>query len=190
MICGVLALQGAFRLHIDKLTGIGVQAIEVRTPAQLDEADALVVPGGESTTMSMLLESSGLFDPLAQRIDDGMAIFGTCAGLILLASSIEVGRPDQRSFGRLDFKVRRNGYGRQQESFEADLDTTLFDAALPAVFIRAPRIMETGSEVETLSVDHRDDPVLVRQGNALGAAFHPELVADDRLHRFFIELAA
>lgn len=190
MTFGVLALQGAFRLHADKLLNLGVDVVEVRTPEQLDDVEALVLPGGESTTMSMLLESSGLFEPLAERLSTGMAIFGTCAGLILLSTEIQDGRSDQRSFGRLDVSVRRNGYGRQVESFEAELESSIFEEPLPAVFIRAPRIMSVGADVETISVDHRGDPVLVRDGNALGAAFHPELVDDDRLHRFFVELAA
>lgn len=190
MIFGVLALQGAFRLHRDKLVSLGVEAVEVRTPAQLDGVDALVVPGGESTTMSMLLESSGLFDPLDERLSQGMPVFGTCAGLILLSTDIEDGRHDQRSFGALDVAVRRNGYGRQVDSFEAELATELFAEALPAVFIRAPRMTRTGENVEILACDHRGDPVLVKQGKALGAAFHPELVEDSRLHRFFVESAA
>jgi len=186
---GVLALQGAFRAHADKLTELGVDVREVRLPDHLDEVDALVMPGGESTTMSMLLESSGLFDPLADRLDDGMAVLGTCAGLILLSSDIEDGRADQRSFGRLDLAVQRNGYGRQIESFETDLETTVPDEPVHAVFIRAPRIVRAGESVEVLA-HARGDAVLVRSGNALGASFHPELATDTRIHRLFLDSVA
>lgn len=189
MTIGVLALQGAFAAHCNKLTELGVDSSEVRTPDDLEGIDALVLPGGESTTMSMLLESSGLFDPIAARIDDGMAVFGTCAGLILLASEIEDGRPDQRSFGRLDISVQRNGYGRQLDSFETELTTTVADEPLHAVFIRAPRITRTGETVEVLATV-RDVPVLVREGNVLGASFHPELANGSRIHRLFVDSIA
>ncbi len=183
---GVLALQGAFRAHRQKLVELGVESSEVRTPGDLESVDALVMPGGESTTMSMLLESSGLYEPLAARITDGMAVFGTCAGLILLSTEIEDGRPDQRSFGRLDIAVQRNGYGRQLESFETELETTVTDEEIHAVFIRAPRITRTGEGVEVLATV-RDEPVLVREGNALGASFHPELANGSRIHRLFLD---
>jgi 5'-phosphate synthase pdxT subunit len=186
---GVLALQGAFRAHAEKLTELGADVAEVRQPAHLDAVEALVMPGGESTTMSMLLESSGLFDPVAKRIDDGMAVFGTCAGLILLAAEIEDGRPDQRCFGRLDITVQRNAYGRQIESFETDLATTVTDDPIHAVFIRAPGISRVGETVEVLATS-RDQPVLVRNGNALGASFHPELSGDTRIHRLFLDSVA
>ncbi|MFT7475609.1 MAG: 5'-phosphate synthase pdxT subunit [Verrucomicrobiales bacterium] len=189
MTIGVLALQGAFRAHADKLTELGVDVIEVRLPGHLDEVDALIMPGGESTTMSMLLESSGLFDPLARRIADGMAVFGTCAGLILLAEEIEDGRPDQRSFSRFDITVQRNGYGRQIESFETQLETTVTDDPVHAVFIRAPRIIRLGPDVEVLATE-RDDAVLIRTGDAMGAAFHPELANDARIHRLFLDSIA
>lgn len=186
---GVLALQGAFRAHRQKLVELGADSSEVRTPEDLESVDALVMPGGESTTMSMLLESSGLYDPLAARILDGMAVFGTCAGLILLSAEIEDGRPDQRSFGRLDVAVQRNGYGRQLESFETDLETTVTNEEVHAVFIRAPRITRTGEGVEVLATV-RDEPVLVREGNALGASFHPELANGSRIHRLFLDSVA
>lgn len=189
MKVGVLALQGAFQAHADKLNELGVDVVEVRQPAHLDEVDALVMPGGESTTMSMLLESSELFDPLATRIADGMAVFGTCAGLILLSTDIEDGRPDQRSFGRFDIAVQRNGYGRQIESFETDLDTTVTSDPIHAVFIRAPRIVRLGDHVEVLATS-RDDAVLIRSGNALGASFHPELASDTRIHQLFLDSVA
>jgi len=186
---GVLALQGAFDAHAQKLQGLGVETREIRTVAELDDVSALIMPGGESTTMSMLLESSGLFDAISSRLADGMGVFGTCAGLILLAATIEDGRSDQRCFGRLDVTVQRNGYGRQVDSFETEIDIDGLESPAHAVFIRAPRIVETGSEVDVLATA-RGDAVLVRQGNALAAAFHPELSEEDRLHRLFLETIA
>jgi len=187
---GVLALQGAFRAHIQAVQELDQQAVEVRTPDELDQVEALIMPGGESTTMSMLLDSSGLFDPLATRLSAGMPAFGTCAGLILLAAEIEDGRPDQRSFGALDISVLRNGYGRQIESFETELDVTGLNEPMSAVFIRAPRITRVGEDVEVLATNDLDEPVIVRSGRVLGAAFHPELSADRRLHRLFVESIA
>jgi 5'-phosphate synthase pdxT subunit len=184
---GVLALQGAFRAHVERLTELGVAAREVRTPAQLDGVDGLVMPGGESTTMSMLLTTSGLFDQIKARAADGMAVFGTCAGMILLATEVLDGRPDQRSFGAIDLTVRRNGYGRQLDSFETDLDVAGLDRPFHGVFIRAPRVESAGPAVEVLAT-HGGDAVLVRQGRVMAAAFHPELTADPRLHERFVEL--
>jgi 5'-phosphate synthase pdxT subunit len=184
---GVLALQGAFSEHAASLDALGAHAVLVRSPSDLAGLDAVVLPGGESTTMSMLLESSGLADALAERLDDGFAAFGTCAGLILLAREVADGRPDQRSFGVLDVGVVRNGYGRQRDSFEVALDVPVIGAEpFPGVFIRAPRITHIGADVTVLaSVD--GDPVLVRQGPILAAAFHPELAGDLRLHHLFLE---
>lgn len=183
---GVLALQGAFDAHARVLTALGVEAAEVRTVAQLDTVDALVLPGGESTTMSMLLERSGLFDPIAARLEGGMAAFGTCAGMILLARTIADGRADQRCFAAIDLAVRRNAYGRQVDSFETDLDVSTLDAPLHAVFIRAPGVESVGPAVEVLAaVDGR--PVLCRQAKVMVASFHPELSDDDRLHRQFVD---
>lgn len=191
MTIGVLALQGAFRSHIAVLQRLGIVGKEVRMIDDLADVDALIMPGGESTTMSMLLESSGLFDAIDARLDEGMPVFGTCAGLILLATDIEDGRPDQRSFARLDIGVQRNGYGRQIESFETDLDTTIFPGEpVHAVFIRAPRVVRAGSGVEVLARDQNEDPVLIRSGSVLAAAFHPELSDDDRIHRYFVETIA
>lgn len=189
MTVGVLALQGAFRAHLSKLKLLGVEATEVRVPEDLEGVTGMIIPGGESTTISMLLESSGLYDALAERIDAGMAVFGTCAGLILLSQNIEDGRADQRSFGRLDVDVQRNGYGRQIESFETELETTVTLEPFHAVFIRAPRISRVGEGVEVLA-ESRGEPVFVRQGNALGAAFHPELSQDLRIHHLFLESIA
>jgi pyridoxal 5'-phosphate synthase pdxT subunit len=183
---GVLALQGAAGAHSRALAELGAHPVEVLTPDDLDGVDALVLPGGESTTMSMLLATAGLFDPLAERPAAGMPVFGTCAGMILLASEVLDGRPDQRSFGTVDLAVRRNGYGRQVDSFETDLDVADVDGGpFPAVFIRAPLVTATGPGVEVLAtVD--DHPVLCRQGNVLVASFHPELSDDGRLHELFL----
>jgi 5'-phosphate synthase pdxT subunit len=183
---GVLALQGASARHGAVLRHLGAEPIDVRRPEHLAAVDALVLPGGESTTMSMLLESSGLFPAIAERLADGMPAFGTCAGLILLGGEILDGRPDQRSFGVLDIAVQRNAFGRQIDSFEADLDVTGIDGPpLHAVFIRAPVIDRVADDVEVLAaVDGR--PVLCRQGPVLAAAFHPELGDDPRLHELFL----
>jgi 5'-phosphate synthase pdxT subunit len=183
---GVLALQGAFAAHAEVLTRLGADVREVRVPADLNEVAALIMPGGESTTMSQLLESSGLFDALSDRLSDGFRVFGTCAGMILLARTVIGGRPDQRSFGAIDISVERNAYGRQVDSFEVELEVSGLDDPFPAVFIRAPRICELGPAVETLAV-HEGSPVLVRQGTVLAASFHPELTGDGRLHALFLE---
>jgi 5'-phosphate synthase pdxT subunit len=187
---GVLALQGAFALHQQRLHELGVRAPLIRTPAQLATVDALVIPGGESTTMSRLLDTSGLFDPLAGRLDDGLAVLGTCAGMILCATEIIDGRPDQRSFGVIDIAVRRNGYGRQLDSFEADIELAdgVRAGAGPfhAVFIRAPLVERVGPDVEVLAA-HDGAPVLVRARRCTVAAFHPELTHDTRVHRLFVD---
>ncbi|MEY2476104.1 MAG: pyridoxal 5-phosphate synthase pdxT subunit [Actinomycetota bacterium] len=187
MKIGVLALQGAVREHTQVLAELSAEPVEVRGPEHLAGIDALVMPGGESTTMSMLLESSGLFEPLRERLHDGMPAFGTCAGMILLATDVLDGRPDQRSFGVLDAAVRRNAFGRQVDSFEADLDIdSLGGGPFRAVFIRAPVVERTGAGVEVLAtVDGA--PVLCRQGAVLAAAFHPELSGDFRLHQLFVK---
>lgn len=191
MKVGVLALQGAFARHLACLRSLGAEPREVRTAADLAEVDALVMPGGESTTMSVLLESSGLFDPIADRLAAGMPTLGTCAGMILLGTEILDGRPDQRCFGAVDISVRRNAFGRQVDSFEADLVLPdLPGPAFRAVFIRAPFVERTGSAVEVLAtVDGH--PVLCRQGAVTVAAFHPELTPDLRLHdRFLKEISS
>jgi pyridoxal 5'-phosphate synthase pdxT subunit len=184
---GVLALQGAFAAHQQRLAELGVATRQVRTPADLDGVGALVMPGGESTTMSMLLTSSGLFDPIAARLAEGMPVFGTCAGMILLATEVLDGRDDQRSFGAVELTVRRNGYGRQVDSFETDLEVRGLPADEPfhGVFIRAPRVEAVGRHVEVLA-EHEGVPVLVRQGPVLVASFHPELTLDHRLHELFV----
>ena len=183
---GVLALQGAFARHAAMLRALGAAPAEVRTPGQLADVDALVLPGGESTTMSMLLETSGLFDPVAERLAAGMPAFGTCAGMILLGAEILDGRGDQRCFEAVDVSVRRNAFGRQVDSFETDLSVAGLDGELHATFIRAPFVERAGAAVEVLAtVDGH--PVLCRQGAVLVAAFHPELGDDARLHELFLE---
>ena len=187
MKVGVLALQGAFAAHAAVLRALDAEPREVRTTDDLDSVDALVLPGGESTTMSMLLETSGLFDPIATRLADGMPALGTCAGMILLGSAILDGREDQRCFGAVDIAVRRNAFGRQVDSFEADLVLGELDGGpFRAVFIRAPFVERTGPDVEVLAtVDGH--PVLCRQGSVTVSAFHPELSDDLRLHDRFLK---
>ena len=194
MAIGVLALQGDVREHVAALGDLGEEAVLVRRPADLAGLGGIVLPGGESTTLSMLLESSGLFGPLAGALDAGLPAFGTCAGLVLLSSEVLDGRPDQRFFGRLHCTVRRNGYGPQVNSFETAVAATGVlddDGPLPAVFIRAPVVVEVGPEVEVLAVLSRGDggpasPVVCRQGPVLATTFHPELTGDRRLHRIFL----
>jgi pyridoxal 5'-phosphate synthase pdxT subunit len=200
---GVLALQGDFREHVELLRALGAEAFEVRGPAELERAQALVLPGGESTTMSLLLESSGLLLPLSERLAAGMPAFGTCAGMILLATEILDGRADQHHFGVIDISVRRNAFGRQRESFEADLDVDGLAGPLHAVFVRAPVVERAGPGVEVLATITMDGhgggealgagdsrvqkPVVCRQGQVLVTSFHPELAADPRLHELFLQ---
>jgi 5'-phosphate synthase pdxT subunit len=183
---GIVALQGDVREHAETLAELGAEPVAVRRPADLAGVDAVVLPGGESTTMSLLLQSGGLFEPLAERLAAGLPAFGTCAGMILLAGDLLDGRPDQLVFGAIDLAVRRNAFGRQVDSFEADLSVTgLAGGPFPAVFIRAPVVERAGPAVEVLAtVDGR--PVLCRQGPVLVSAFHPELSGDFRLHQLFL----
>lgn len=184
---GVLALQGGSRAHLRSFAALGLSAVAVRSASSLADVDRLVIPGGESTTISMMLERNDLFDPLAERIGAGMPVFGTCAGMILLASQISDGRDDQRCFAAIDLVVRRNDYGTQRESFETSVDVPLVGAApFPAVFIRAPGVVAVGPDVEVLA-SHRGTPVVCRQGPVLVCSFHPELSSDLRLHRLFCE---
>jgi pyridoxal 5'-phosphate synthase pdxT subunit len=184
---GVLALQGAFREHREVLDALGVDAVEVRTPQHLNGVDVLFLPGGESTTMTKLLDTSGLRAPLGAALADGLPVFGTCAGLIVLARET----PDQHGvvappvFGTLDCTVARNGYGTQRDSFEASLRITGIEGTFPGVFIRAPVIDSVGADVEILAA-HDDRPVLVRHGPIWAATFHPELSGDLRLHQQFL----
>lgn len=190
MRTGVLALQGAFREHRELLESLGVTVTEVRTPEQLASVDALVIPGGESTTMAHLLESSALRGPLAAAIAGGLPVLGTCAGLIVLAREVLDGRPDQVPLGAIDITARRNAYGRQRESFEADLRISGLDGPdFRGVFIRAPAIERVGDAVTVLA-EHNDRPVLVREGPVWVTTFHPELAGDSRLHERFLEEVA
>ena len=188
---GVLALQGAAALHAEAVSALGATAVEVRDPAHLAGVEALILPGGESTTLSRLLVTSGLFDSLGERLAAGMPAFGTCAGMILLASLVLDGRPDQRSFGAVDVDVRRNAFGRQIESFETSLPVAgLPGGDFPATFIRAPVVERVGQGVDVLAtvpgVGAEPRPVLCRQGPVVVSAFHPELSGDLRLHQQFL----
>jgi 5'-phosphate synthase pdxT subunit len=197
---GILALQGDVREHARVLGELGVDTRPVRRPEDLEGLEGIVLPGGESTTLSLLLQSSGLLSPLGQALESGLPAFGTCAGLVLLARRVLDGRPDQVGFGVLDCTVRRNGYGRQLDSFETLLQASPLsvatgqpDTPLPAVFIRAPVIESVGPEVEVLATlagdgDDPDVPVACRSGSVLVSAFHPELTADRRLHRLFVAM--
>lgn len=182
---GVLALQGDVREHIRLLESLGVGAVGVKRPEQLETIDALVIPGGESTTIGKMAARFGLLGPMRHAIDEGLPVYGTCAGMILLAGAVTEG--DQPLIGALDVVVRRNAFGRQNESFEAELDVTGLEAPFHAVFIRAPWIEKVGSEVEVLAVVG-DHPVMVRQGPILATSFHPELTGDGRIHRMLLDL--
>lgn len=187
---GVLALQGDVREHLKTLRGCGADAATVRTAAELESVDALVLPGGESTTMSRLLQVFDLEMPLRERLAGGMPTLSTCAGLILMSREVLDGRPDQISLGILDIRVRRNGYGRQVESFETDLPVgPLGVAPFHAVFIRAPLIENAGTDTEVIA-SLGDNPVAVVQGPHMGLCFHPEMTDDSRLHQLFLERAA
>lgn len=189
MRVGVLALQGDVREHLQAFARCGVDAEPVRLPDELGRVDALVAPGGESTTMSRLIGAFGLGEPLRRRIEVGMPCLATCAGLILLSRSISDGRPDQLALGAFDLEVRRNAYGRQLASFEADLQVSALGAgAFPGVFIRAPRIDAVAPGVEVLAT-HDGEPVAISQGASMGLTFHPELSGDDRFHRLFLDIA-
>lgn len=187
---GVLSLQGDVAEHVAVLSALGAAVIKVRTLDALDGVDALVLPGGESTTIAHLLQTSGLRDALALKLKEEMPVLGTCAGLILLSEEILDGRSDQWSYGALSVSVRRNGYGRQIASFESELDVQGV-GKVPGIFIRAPRIERVSEEVEVLAtLDHADGagehPVLVRQGHVWGLSFHPELSSDTRVHELFL----
>jgi 5'-phosphate synthase pdxT subunit len=192
---GVLALQGDVREHVAALAALGEPAALVRTPGDLRGLDGLIIPGGESTTLSLLLESSGLFEPVAGTLDEGLPVFGTCAGMIMLAAEVLDGRPDQRRFGVIDLTVRRNGYGRQQASFECELEVgRVAGGPVHAVFIRAPVVERAGGGVEVLARlpagpgegSTPQPPVVCRQGAVLVTSFHPELTGDRRLHQLFV----
>jgi 5'-phosphate synthase pdxT subunit len=187
VLVGVLALQGAFDAHARRLAELGVESRLVKDISDLDGLDGIILPGGESTTMSNLLVASGLGVVLTSRLHDGLPVFGTCAGMIMIAHTIHDGRPDQISLDAMDIKVRRNGYGRQSDSFEQDISITSLDSPFHALFIRAPIIESIGSDVEVLA-SVGEHPVLVRQAQALASSFHPELVSDLRVHEIFLSM--
>ena len=191
MNIGILALQGAFAAHQRVLTDLGASVTLVRGVEDVNDLDGIVLPGGESTTMSMLLDSSGIAAPLRERVRNGFPVFGTCAGLILLAEKIIDGRADQQQLGGLAITARRNGYGRQIDSFESSISICEAENtfAMNGVFIRAPRIEEATGDVEVLGTVN-GDVVLVRQGNILGATFHPELSDDHRVHEMFLKMVS
>tara|TARA_B100000686_G_scaffold352358_1_gene454072 strand:- start:1787 stop:2362 length:576 start_codon:yes stop_codon:yes gene_type:complete len=186
---GVLALQGAFKLHVQALKRLGVEAIEVRTLENFEASQALIIPGGESTTMSFLLESSGIFEALQERSNNGMPILGTCAGMILLSSKITDGRNDQKPLKLIDIEVRRNGYGRQIDSFESDLMIKGFENFFKGVFIRAPLVESVGENVDVLA-ELNGQPIMCRQESTIVTSFHPELADDDRIHAEFLEMVS
>ena len=192
-LIGVLALQGDVREHENALASCGVATRRIRLPADLDGIDALVVPGGESTTMSNLALRWGLMEPLRARVGEGMPAYGSCAGMIMLADRLEGGRPDQQTIGGLDVTVRRNAFGRQVDSFEADVQIlALGPTPIHAVFIRAPWVEQAGESVQVLgtiaSGDAASRIVAVRQGHLLATSFHPELTGDPRVHQYFVEM--
>lgn len=186
MRVGVLAFQGDVREHVRMLDGLDVEAALVRTPAQLDAVDGLIIPGGESSVIDKLARQFGVRDRIRERIADGMPVFGTCAGLILLADEVLDAAPGQESFGGLDIAVRRNAFGAQTESFETDVTVDGLDAPpIRASFIRAPVVERVGPDVQVLT-RVGDRVVAVQQDHLLGVAFHPEVNGDDRLHARFV----
>ena len=187
MKVGVLALQGVVREHIRSLGDCGVTATSVRRPEEIASIDALVIPGGESTTIAKLARSFGVFDLIAERIRSGMPVYGSCAGMILIANKVLDAIEGQETFGGIDAVVRRNAFGRQVDSFETDLQFEgITDHPVRAIFIRAPWVESVSHEVKVLaSVDGH--PVAIRQGNLFATSFHPELTGDNRVHRYFID---
>jgi 5'-phosphate synthase pdxT subunit len=179
---GVLALQGDFREHGRVLADLGATPVEVRTVEELAEVDCLIVPGGESTTIAKLARADGLVEPIRERVLRGMPVLGTCAGMIVLAERVEGGEP---LFALMDITVRRNAYGRQVDSFEADLDVEGIEHPVRGVFIRAPIVQDVGERARVLAV-HEGHPVVLEQANLLVASFHPELVGETGLHRYLL----
>ncbi len=184
---GVLALQGAVREHVEAIRSVGAEPVIVRLPADLEGLDALILPGGESTTMRRLIDRYGLREPIRNMAAAGRPMLGTCAGMILLARSITDG--DEPVLGVLDIAVQRNAYGRQLDSFETDVEIPAIGAEpLHGVFIRAPVVADAGQQVEVLARDEGGRPIAVRQGKVIATAFHPELTGDRRLHRLLLEM--
>jgi 5'-phosphate synthase pdxT subunit len=185
---GVLAVQGDVREHVRVLTSLGAQAHGIRRPTELTDLDGLVIPGGESTTMDKLVRAFDLFDPLRALIAGGLPVYGSCAGMIMLADRIAEGRPDQQTLGGLDITVRRNAFGRQVDSFEEDIDFVGLDGGpVRAVFIRAPWVEDAGDGVDVLA-RAAGRIVAVRQGALLATSFHPEVTGDARVHELFVEM--
>ncbi|MEY4693261.1 MAG: hypothetical protein RL437_541 [Actinomycetota bacterium] len=185
MRVGVLALQGDFREHIAALSAVGVEAIAVKTAAEINSVNALVLPGGESTTIAKLARIFDVFDLIKEKIKDGFPVYGSCAGLILLSDRILDGIEGQETFGGLNITARRNAFGRQVDSFEGEIEFAGL-GKLNGVFIRAPWVEQVGSGVEVLATSH-GHPVAVRQGSILATSFHPELTEDHAVHRYFVE---
>jgi len=190
MKVGVLALQGDVREHFVSLQEVGANPITVRRLSELESIDALVIPGGESTTIALLAQTFHLFEPIQKRIAEGLPVYGSCAGMILLADRVLDATENQKTFGGLDITLRRNAFGRQVDSFESDLNFRGIDGELRAIFIRAPWVEQVGPNVEVLAsvnVHGTEHPVAVRQGAVLATSFHPELTNDYRIHRYFLE---
>ena len=189
-LIGVLALQGDVREHVRALHAAGARATSVRRPDELESVDGLIIPGGESTTMWKLAVIFEMMEPLRKRISGGMPVFGSCAGMIMLADRLLDGVAGQETLGGIDMTVRRNAFGRQVDSFEADIPVTgVPGPALRAVFIRAPWVEDTGPDVEILGADPGTGRIVaVRQGPALATAFHPELTGDPRVHKLFVDM--
>ncbi|MDW6058674.1 pyridoxal 5'-phosphate synthase glutaminase subunit PdxT [Streptomyces sp. FXJ1.4098] len=188
MSIGVLALQGDVREHLAALTAAGAEARPVRRAEELAEVQGLVIPGGESTTMSKLAVIFGMLEPLRERVRAGMPVYGTCAGMIMVADKILDGRDDQETFGGIDMTVRRNAFGRQNESFEAAIEVEGIEGGpVEGVFIRAPWVESVGAGVDVLAT-YGDHAVAVRQGNVLATSFHPELTGDHRVHALFVDI--
>ncbi len=184
---GVLALQGGFSEHSAAITRLGAHVLEVRLPEQIDSLDWLIIPGGESTTIARLLERWALYDPIRSNVQQGLAVWGTCAGAILLANRAP--DLDRQPLALMEMTVRRNAFGRQVDSFESYLDSPAAGFALfPAVFIRAPVIADIGEDATPLACLSTGEIVAVRQGNRIATAFHPELTGDDRLHQYFLDI--
>lgn len=185
---GVLALQGDFREHLAALSRVGVEGFQVRRVSELDRCDGLIIPGGESTVMQRLSQAYDLFVPIQDRIREGLPVFGTCAGLIMLADRITDGIAGQQTFGGLDITVRRNAFGNQLDSFEADLAFRGITGPVHAAFIRGPLIEAVGSSVEIMCQLHDGRIVGARQNNLLGISFHPEVTGEDRIHQLFVDM--
>lgn len=187
---GVLALQGAYREHLLVLEKLGTPGLKVRTQSELSQVDALVIPGGESTVIDKLSQSFGVDEAISARIAGGMPVFGTCAGLIMIADRLTDSAPGQRTFGGLDVTVQRNAYGSQQDSFSTSIFAPeISEEPLPAVFIRAPIVQQLGDGVRVLA-EHRGKVVAVQQGNLLGLSYHPELTDSLEVHRYFLKMCS